>query len=92
MKNNGIHTEDTVDQHISFSQTSDGTQFAVYTLIETSCTFSEPIHTPPMLVLQPVDRVDHAVNSEPYCNIPNFQFGMLYIRSSLHIIFYCMLA
>ena len=23
------------------------------------------------------------------CNIPNFQFGMLYIRSSLHIIFYC---
>ena len=25
------------------------------------------------------------------CNIPNFQFGMLYIRSSLHIIFYCIL-
>ena len=22
------------------------------------------------------------------CNIPNFQFGMLYIRSSMHIIFY----
>ena len=22
------------------------------------------------------------------CNIPNFQFGMLYIRASLHIIFY----
>ena len=27
-----------------------------------------------------------------YCNIPNFQFGMLCIRSSLHIIFYCILA
>ena len=26
------------------------------------------------------------------CNIPNFQFGMLYTRSSLHIIFYCILA
>ena len=26
------------------------------------------------------------------CNIPNFQFGMLYIRSSLHSIFYCILA
>ena len=25
----------------------------------------------------------------PLCNIPNFQFGMLYIRSSLHIIFCC---
>ena len=25
------------------------------------------------------------------CNIPNFQFGMLYIRSSLHIIFYLLL-
>ena len=25
------------------------------------------------------------------CNIPNFQFGMLYIRSSLHTIFYCIL-
>ena len=23
-----------------------------------------------------------------WCNIPNFQFGMLYIRSSMHIIFY----
>ena len=26
-----------------------------------------------------------------WCNIPNFQFGMLYTRSSLHIIFYCIL-
>ena len=25
------------------------------------------------------------------CNIPNFQFGMLYNRSSLHTIFYCFL-
>ena len=26
-----------------------------------------------------------------YCNIPKFQFGMLYIRSSLYIIFICIL-
>ena len=64
--NNGIHTDNTLDQPISYSQISDGTQFAVNTLIEISGTFSEPICTPPMSVLQPVDSVEHAVNSEPY--------------------------
>ena len=28
------------------------------------------------------------IRSSVSCNIPNFQFGMLYIRSSMHIIFY----
>ncbi|XP_045084289.1 uncharacterized protein [Aegilops tauschii subsp. strangulata] len=64
--NNGIHTDNTLDQPISYSQTSDGTQFAVNTLIEISGTFSETIHTRPISVLQPVDCVQHAVNSEPY--------------------------
>ena len=31
------------------------------------------------------------ISQEHKCNIPNFQFGMLYTRSSLHIIFYCIL-
>ena len=31
-------------------------------------------------------------NFDEIYNIPNFQFGMLCIRSSLHIIFYCNLA
>ena len=38
-------------------------------------------------------HVKHAWKSDikklDECNIPNFQFGMLYIRSSMHTIFYC---
>ena len=31
------------------------------------------------------------INFASFCNIPNFQFGMLYIRPSLHIIIYLLL-
>ena len=42
-----------------------------------------------------VNKIGHLPLTPPLgsyidlCNIPNFQFGMLYNRSSLHIIFYC---
>ena len=43
-----------------------------------------------------LETASFTLNRAPYkyvdmCNIPNFQFGMLYTRSSLHIIFYCIL-
>ena len=40
---NGIHTNNTLDQPISYSKISDSTQFAVNTLIEISGTIYEPI-------------------------------------------------